>query len=68
MNIQGVPFGTIDWSTITLTEHAGTTGKAYWRTVEMGNIRIRMWNIHRATWQTTGVRVDTCSSSWKANW
>jgi quercetin dioxygenase-like cupin family protein len=42
MNIQGVPFCTIDWSTVTPTEHAGTTGKALWRTFEMGNIRVRM--------------------------
>lgn len=42
MNIQDVPFGTMDWSTLTPTEHNGTTGKAYWRTLEMGNIRVRM--------------------------
>ena len=42
MNIQEVPFCTIDWSTVPATEHAGTTGKAYRRTFEMGNIRVRM--------------------------
>jgi len=42
LNIQDVPFGTIDWSSVPPTEHAGTTGKAYWRTFEMGNIRVRM--------------------------
>lgn len=42
MNIQDVPFGTMDWSTLETTEHDGTTGKAYWRTLEMGNIRVRM--------------------------
>jgi len=42
MNIQDVPFGTMDWNSITPTEHAGTTGKAHWRTFEMGNIRVRM--------------------------
>jgi hypothetical protein len=42
MNIQDVPFCTIDWSTIPPAEHPGTTGKAYWRTFEMGNIRVRM--------------------------
>jgi quercetin dioxygenase-like cupin family protein len=41
MKIQDVPFCTIDWSTITPTEHPGTSGKAYWRTFEMGNIRVR---------------------------
>jgi quercetin dioxygenase-like cupin family protein len=42
MNIQDVPFGTMDWSTVEPTEHEGVTGKAYWRTLEMGNIRVRM--------------------------
>ena len=42
MNIQDVPFGTMDWSTLTLTEYAGTSGKAFWRTLEIGNIRVRM--------------------------
>jgi quercetin dioxygenase-like cupin family protein len=42
MNIQDVPFGTMDWSTVHPTEHDGTAGKAYWRTLEMGNIRVRM--------------------------
>ena len=42
MIIQDVPFCTINWETIPATEHAGTSGKAYWRTFEMGNIRVRM--------------------------
>lgn len=42
MNIQDVPFNTIDWSTVTPTEHKGETGTAYWRTLEIGNIRVRM--------------------------
>ena len=42
MNIQDVPFGTMDWSTVAPIEHPGTTGKALWRTLEIGNIRVRM--------------------------
>lgn len=42
MNIHDVPFNSIDWNKITPTEHKGTTGMAYWRTFEMGNIRVRM--------------------------
>jgi quercetin dioxygenase-like cupin family protein len=42
MKIQDVPFNTIDWSKIAPSEHSGVTGKAYWRTFEMGNIRVRM--------------------------
>ena len=42
MKILDVPFCTIDWSTVTPTIHTGITGEAYWRTFEMGNIRVRM--------------------------
>lgn len=42
MKIQDVPFGTMDWDKIIPTEHPGITGLAYWRTFEMGNIRVRM--------------------------
>lgn len=42
MEIQNVPFGTIEWNTIVPTIHNGVTGEAYWRTFEMGNIRVRM--------------------------
>src|SRR5512138_1467523 len=37
-----IPFGTTDWSEIEATEHAGTTGKALWRTRQFGDIRVRM--------------------------
>jgi quercetin dioxygenase-like cupin family protein len=42
MKIQDVPFCTTDWSTIAPTEHPGETGSAFWRTLEVGNIRVRM--------------------------
>ncbi len=42
MKIQEVPFCTVDWSTIKPTVHPGVTGEAYWRTFEMGNIRVRV--------------------------
>jgi len=42
MQIKEVPFCTIDWENIVPTEHAGINGMAYWRTFEMGNIRVRM--------------------------
>lgn len=40
--IENVPFCTINWSAITPTQHPGVTGEAYWRTFEIGNIRVRM--------------------------
>lgn len=42
MLIDSVPFATTDWSTIPETEHRGESGTAYWRTLEQGNIRVRM--------------------------
>jgi quercetin dioxygenase-like cupin family protein len=42
MKIQDVPFCTVDWSQVEPSEHPGETGMAYWRTLETGNIRVRM--------------------------
>lgn len=42
LNIINVPFCTIDWSKINATQHPGIKGNAYWKTFEMGNIRVRM--------------------------
>ena len=42
MQMSGIPFGTTDWSQVTATEHAGTTGVAWWRTQQFGAIRVRM--------------------------
>src|ERR1700726_2987366 len=37
-----IPFGTTDWHDVERTEHPGETGKAYWRTRNFNNIRVRM--------------------------
>lgn len=37
-----IPFQSINWSTIKKEEHAGTTGIAYWQTLQLGGLRIRM--------------------------
>lgn len=42
MHMTDIPFGTIDWSSVTPTEQKGTSGVAYWRTVQHGVIRLRM--------------------------
>lgn len=42
MRIESVPFGTTDWSRVQETVHPGESGTAYWRTIEQGNIRVRM--------------------------
>ncbi len=42
VQLSAIPFGTTDWAVVAPTEHAGTTGVAYWRTRHFGDIRVRM--------------------------
>lgn len=42
MKMCAFPFSITDWSRIPATEHPGVTGKALWRTVFLGDIRLRM--------------------------
>ena len=42
MKMNQIPFGTTDWSAVTRTEHPGITGKAFWRTQQFGDVRVRM--------------------------
>ena len=42
MKILDVPFTATDWSTVPVTTHPGNPGVAYWRTLEAGNLRVRM--------------------------
>jgi quercetin dioxygenase-like cupin family protein len=40
--MNGIPFGTTDWSSVPSVRSEGTSGAAYWRTVQYGSIRVRM--------------------------
>ncbi len=42
MNIPAHPFEALNWSSIPREEHKGETGVAFWRTIFIGNIRVRM--------------------------
>jgi hypothetical protein len=42
MNHLWIPFQTIDWSTVEKTCHSGETGTAYWQTLELPGLRIRL--------------------------
>jgi hypothetical protein len=42
MKLEGIPFQTIDWSRITPTSHPGAPGTASWRTLDVGNVRVRL--------------------------
>ena len=41
MENQNIPFQTIDLSNIPKTEHLGTTGIAYWQTMQFNGLRLR---------------------------
>ena len=37
-----IPFQAIDWSLIPKTEHTGDTGTAFWQTIQLPGLRIRL--------------------------
>lgn len=42
MEIPPLPFTVTDWSRVPPTEHQGEAGMAFWRTLNIGNLRVRM--------------------------
>jgi hypothetical protein len=42
MEMTGIPFDTTNWESIERTEHKGESGVAYWRTRDVGAVRVRM--------------------------
>lgn len=42
MKIPTVPFTVTNWAKLPAADHPGDTGKAVWRTVETGDLRVRM--------------------------
>ena len=42
VQISEVSFVLTDWAQVECTEHKGETGTAYWRTLNFGDIRVRM--------------------------
>lgn len=41
MKLPAQPFTVTDWDAVPVTEHKGETGMAYWRTLTLGDVRIR---------------------------
>lgn len=39
---QNSAFSVTDWESVPRTEHPGETGKAFWKTVEAGGVRVRI--------------------------
>ena len=42
MKIPTLPFTVTDWSKVEPTVHKGETGQALWRTLDIGDLRVRM--------------------------
>jgi hypothetical protein len=42
MKIPALPFTVTDWSQVAATTHPGETGQALWRTLNIGDVRVRM--------------------------
>ena len=42
MNMHNIPFGITDWSQIERVEKPAEAGKAFWRTQQFGDVRVRM--------------------------
>jgi hypothetical protein len=42
MKMSGFDFATTDWTQVPPTKHVGETGFALWRTLNFGEIRVRM--------------------------
>jgi ABC transporter substrate binding protein len=55
MKIPKLPFTTTDWSQVPSTEHSGETGRALWRTLNIGDVRVRMVEY------TPGYLADHCA-------
>jgi hypothetical protein len=42
MKLATTPFSATDWSQVPMVEHPGERGSAFWRTRNVGRVRIRM--------------------------
>ncbi len=42
MTNSAIPFQNIDWSNVTRTQHKGESGTAFWQTLQLPGLRIRL--------------------------
>lgn len=40
--MNNIPFQTIDWSQVEAVKYEGTAGFAFWQTIQLGNLRLRL--------------------------
>ncbi|HTN36334.1 MAG TPA: DHCW motif cupin fold protein [Arachidicoccus sp.] len=41
-SISNIPFTTIDWDNVPITEYPGETGTAFWQTLQYAGVRMRI--------------------------
>jgi hypothetical protein len=42
MKLENIPFETTDWADVAGSEHCGEHGLALWRTIQYGDLRVRV--------------------------
>lgn len=42
MDYKDIPFQTIDWTTVQSVKHTGESGSAFWQTIQLPGLRIRL--------------------------
>ncbi|MBO0323895.1 DHCW motif cupin fold protein [Muricauda sp. CAU 1633] len=42
MSTKNIPFQTIDWNSVPITEHEGESGTAQWQTTQYSGLRVRI--------------------------
>jgi hypothetical protein len=40
--LSDIPFQTIDWTTVEKVEYKGEIGTAFWQTIQLNGLRIRL--------------------------
>lgn len=68
MQLPVSPFQVIAWDSVPVTEHAGETGVAKWRTMLIGDVRVRQVEYSAGTSRITGAIADTFFSFSTASW
>ena len=68
MKIEDVLFTVTDWNKMTTKEYPGETGKAFWRTVEVGNIRVRIVEYSPGYLADHWCSADMCFMFLKVSW
>lgn len=67
MKLPTSPFTVTDWSKVEPTVHPGETGQAQWRTLDIGDLRVRMVEYSPGYLATIGATAATCCTCCRAS-